>query len=101
MFLKADRDTYGNRECVSAVDLRHILDLIDGYKKTHYNICEIRRDNIRDEHGRIDIEIEFADEHGHWVRQKLLIMNGELIDGVSFHKRCREWYPEPHTVASE
>jgi hypothetical protein len=92
MFLKADSDIYGNIERFTADDFRHILDLIDAYRKAPYNICEIRRDDVRDEHGRIDIEIEFIDEYNHWVRQKLLIMNGELIDGVTFHERRNEWY---------
>ena len=92
MFLKADSDIYGNIERFTSSDFRHILDLIDGYRKAPYNICEIRRDDIYDQHGRIDIEIEYIDENGHWIRQKLLILNGELIDGTAFHERHDEWY---------
>lgn len=92
MFLKADSDIFGNIERFTASDFRHILDLIDGYRNAPYNICEIRRDDIHDEHGRIDIEIEYINDHGHWIRQKLLILNGELIDGAAFHTRHSEWY---------
>ena len=92
MYLKADSDIYGNKEFFTADDFRRILDLIDGYRKAPYYICEIRRDDVSDKHGRIDVEIELVDEHNHWIRQKLLIMDGELIDGAAFHARCREWY---------
>lgn len=92
MFLKADSDIYGNIERFTSSDFRHILDLIDGYRKAPYNICEIRRDDVHDQHGRIDIEIEYIGENGHWIRQKLLILNGELIDGKAFHERHDEWY---------
>ena len=94
MFLKADSDIYGHVERFTAKDFRYILDLIDGYRNAPYNICEIRRDDVHDKHGRIDIEIEFIDEHNHWCRQKLLIMNGELIDGTAFHARRDEWYDQ-------
>ena len=92
MFLKADSDIYGNREKFTSEDFKNILRLIDEYKKEPYYISEIRRDDMYDEHGRIDIEIEYQNKNGQLVRQKLLILNGELIDGLAFHKRHSEWY---------
>ena len=91
MFLKADRDIYDNIERVTASYLRHILDLIDGYRQKPYNICEIRRDDVHDKNGRVDIEIEYIDDNRQ-IRQKLLILNDELIDGAAFHARYEEWY---------
>jgi hypothetical protein len=42
---------------------------------------------------RYDIEITYVGDSGpHW--QKLLIMKGEVIDGLEFHKRYEEFYPE-------
>lgn len=92
MYIKADYDLYGNKEYFTSIDFRHILDLIDGYTKTPYRICEIRRDDINDTNGRIDIEIEYIDSNGRLIHQKLLILKDELIDGDAFHKRHDEWY---------
>lgn len=93
MILKANIDEYGNIEQFTSEKLRHILDLIDGYMDgTPYTIHEIRQDNVKDAHRRIDIEIRFTDEKNYLIQQKLLILNDELIDGKTFHKRCKEWY---------
>ena len=92
MFLKADYDIYGNKECLTSNDLRQVLDLIDKYMSLPYNICEIRRDDVNDKHGRYDIEIEYRDTNNHPIRRKLLILNGELINGAMFHARHNEWY---------
>lgn len=41
---------------------------------------------------RYDIEIDYVSDGGRcW--QKLLIMKGEVIDGLQFHKRYVEFYP--------
>ena len=93
MFVKATCDLYGKTEYFTASDFRHIMDLMDGYVKTGYRICEIRRDDIDDKNGRIDIEVEYLDSKGHLIHQKLLILNDELIDGKMFHERHDEWYP--------
>lgn len=90
MFLKADRDLYGNSEHLTSDDFRHILDLVDNYKKSPYAIREIRRDDVKDPHGRIDIEILYINENKDLICQKLLILDGELLDGEMFHKKWRE-----------
>ena len=93
MIIKANQDIFGNLEQFTSNDFRHIFDLIDGYMKDKpYTIHEIWQDDIKDPHGRIDIEIRFVDEKGHLIQQKLLILNDELIDGKTFHERHDEWY---------
>lgn len=93
MILKASQDIFGNVEFFTADKFRHILDLIDGYMNgKEYTIHEIRQDDVNDRLGRIDIEIRFNNEKGDLIQQKLLILNDELIDGKTFHKRHREWY---------
>ena len=94
MFLTAKTDLLGNPKSLSSAQLRHILDQIDEYMKgKEYSIWEIRQEDIKDAHGRIDIEIMYENEENHLPRtQKLLILDGELVDGVTFHKRFHEWY---------
>ena len=42
---------------------------------------------------RFDIDIQYVDETtNHYIRQKLLILKGEVIDGETFHKRYNEFY---------
>ena len=43
---------------------------------------------------RFDIEIRYVDARNHLIQQKLLMLNGEVLDGKEFHKRFREFYPE-------
>ena len=91
MFLEAGRDIYGNTEQFTSDKMRHILDLIDGYMNgKEYTIAEIRQDDIYDKHGRIDIEIRYTDERNFLIQQKLLILDDELIDGNTFHKRYHD-----------
>ena len=92
MILRADTDNFGRIENFTADQLRHILNLIDGYMTVPYTIHEIRQDDIKDPHGRIDIEVRFMNEKNHLIQQKLLILDDELIDGKTFHKRFKEWY---------
>lgn len=91
MLLRAE-DSFGRINSMAPCKLRHILDLIDGYMKVPYVINEIRQDDINDKNGRIDIEVRFLDENKNPIQQKLLILNDELIDGETFHKRFKEWY---------
>lgn len=92
MFFVAGQDIYGRREHVKPADVRRILDLIDGYMNTDYEICEIRRDDSIDKNGRIDIEVQYVNKDGATIRQKLLILNDEIIDGLTFHARYKEWF---------
>ena len=90
MFIKADFDSFGNIESFTSDKFRHILDLLDGYMKVPYIIHEIRQDDIKDPHGRIDIEIRFNNENGILIQQKLLILDDIVIDGKKFHDRFHE-----------
>lgn len=92
MFFEANKDIYGNPETVTSGYLSAILLLLDGYMNRSYAIREIRRDNVKDPNGRVDVEVEYLDENDRMIRQKLLILNGEVVDGLTFHKRYKEWY---------
>ena len=93
MILRAGQDDFGNIEHFTSNNLRRILDLIDGYMKdVPYTISEIRQDDVNDKYGRVDIEIRYVNKNHQSIQQKLLILNGELIDGEMFHKRFHEWY---------
>lgn len=93
MVLTAGQDIYGKYENFTNTKLRRILDLIDGYVKNEsYTIYEIRQDNVNDPYGRVDIEIGYKNNADTIIRQKLLILNDELIDGNEFHKRYNMWY---------
>ena len=93
MFLKAGIDRFGFSVGVTPDEIRMILNLIDDYMKgVPYTIHEIRQDDVNDKHGRIDIEIRYVNKNNVTVQQKLLILDNELIDGPTFHKRFKEWY---------
>lgn len=93
MFLIARCDSFGNAQHLTSKRLRRILDLLDTYMAgKKYDILEIRQENVKDPVERIDIEVAFVDENNHLMGQKLLILNDELIDGLTFHKRFDEWY---------
>lgn len=42
---------------------------------------------------RYDIDIVYTDQDNHLIRQKLLMLKGELLDGLEFHNRFKEFYP--------
>lgn len=92
MDLQAKTDVYGNPVNLTSKKLRDILDALDNYyREEPYTIWEIRQDNVKDKNDRYDIEVDLPNRglgHG----QKLLFLNGELIDGKTFHKRYNEWY---------
>lgn len=95
MELRARRDLFGNPTFFTAEKFRNILDLLDNYMKgTRYAIAEMWENDIKDPNGRIDIEILFENPEHQMIQQKLLVLNGELIDGKTFHARYNEWYPE-------
>lgn len=93
MILIANTDSFGHPEQLTSRELRHILDLIDGYVQSDYRIISIERDDVRNPLGRIDIQIERRDGEGILFWQKLLILKDELIDGKTFHARFEEFYP--------
>lgn len=45
------------------------------------------------DNGRFDIEIIYENENGKLFEQKLLYLQGEIIDGKEFHERIEEFYP--------
>lgn len=93
MILKATHDIFGNVEHFTSDKFRVILDLLDGFMKGKpYNIKEIRIDDINDPVERVDVEIVTTNEKNQLYQQKLLILNDEVIDGLTFHKRYHEWY---------
>ena len=91
MYLTAEKDIYGNSQNFTSDKFRRILDLLNGYMKYPYTICEMRQDNVNDPHGRIDIEVRYTNENNRIIHQKLLILDDELIDGSTFHKRYEEF----------
>lgn len=97
MDLQAKTDVYGNPVNLTSKKLRDILDALDNYyREEPYTIWEIRQDSVKDKNDRYDIEIGLPNRglvHG----QKLLFLNGELIDGKAFHKRYNEWYKDKET----
>lgn len=92
MILKVDQENLKKVGFSSPDELSHIIDLIDAYMEIPYTIYELRRDDINDPHGRVDIEIRFVDEKNCPIQQKLLILDDEVVDGMAFHKRYKEWY---------
>lgn len=92
MKITAYEDIFGRQEHLTSDKLRQILSLIDDYMhNTPYDILDIHEDDSCDPNGRIDIIIRFTQDEK-LVEQKLLILNGELIDRETFHKRFSEWY---------
>ena len=65
----------------------------NGIKDTELDRVE---DNSRSEpdNGRMDIDISYVDANGTLVRQKLLMLKGEILDGAQFHERFDEFYPD-------
>lgn len=93
MTFNAELDNFGNPEAFTSDKIRKILDLLDNYMGNKpYTIVEMWQDNVKDANDRIDVSIKFENDKGFPIRQKLLILKGELIDGVTFHKRYKEWY---------
>lgn len=91
MVFTAGKDTFGQLEHWDSKKVRNVLDLLDKYfGEKPYEIMEIRQDNVNDPYGRIDVEV--VSSQGTFFWQKLLILNNEVIDGKTFHKRYHEWY---------
>ena len=44
------------------------------------------------DNNRIDITIRYNDDKGFYCSRKLLMLKGEIVDGVEFHKRFEEFY---------
>lgn len=87
-----DKDLWGRPLNWTAEIISRILNMLDDYVSVPYSVTELRQDDANDKNGRIDVEITYANAKGQLTWQKLLVMNGELIDGITFHKRYNEWY---------
>lgn len=84
-------DDYGNTVDLTT-KMPDIIVALDKYICVPYGVVELRQSNVNDPHGRIDLSAEYTPVGKRKVRQKFLVMNGELIDGDTFHKRYHEWY---------
>ena len=80
--------------------LLKVLDAVDIYRKAklpdceNVNIISVEKNvSVHDDNDRVDIEILYIKEK-HLIRQKLLMMKDEIIDGAEFHKRFNEFYPK-------
>ncbi len=88
-----NKDDFGKVVEITSNDIRHLMDLLDGYMGDKpYHICEFWRSDVNEKNGRIDVEIGYIGDKGIPIRQKLLILNDEVIDGKAFHERHDEWY---------
>ncbi len=57
-------------------------------------LCRVEDNSWSDpDNERMDIEIRYTNAKGQPVHQKLLMLKGEVIDGVQFHERFKEFYP--------
>lgn len=56
-----------------------------------HEVVDNRNDDPRN--GRFDIQIRYIGESGYIIQQKLLYLQGEIIDGEEFHRRHDEFYP--------
>lgn len=87
------RDAYGRESFLTSAKLKEILGKIDDFlfgKK--YFIREIRQDDTNSALQRYDIEVIIEEQDGKLWWQKLLLLNGEVVDGKTFHRRYKEWY---------
>ena len=50
---------------------------------------------------RYDIELRYIDENRQIMGQKLLYIKGEIIDGIEFHKRHDEFYPDSENLDND
>jgi hypothetical protein len=81
-------------------DVAEIVRLVKDYCDAH-GYKNVRLDEVEtgfdDKNKRKDITIFYTDDYNCSMMQRLLILNGELIDGKEFHKRIKEFYPEHHS----
>ncbi len=63
-----------------------------GIKASLYEV-EDQSSNPGEKNERFDVEIRYFNEKNILIQQKLLILNGEVVDGKEFHKRFNEFYP--------
>lgn len=76
-----------------------ITSKIDDYCQRHgirnAELCTVEDNTWQDTANmRYDIQIRYVDDKsGHLVNQKLLMLKGEVLDGKTFHKNFKKYYP--------
>ena len=56
-------------------------------------LCEVENSVWTDpKNQRYDVVIQYVSDEDKRIRQKLLILKGEVIDGKTFHERYHEFY---------
>lgn len=75
-------------ETLTSTELKKILEDVEAFLGKPFTLLELQKEKD-DPHGRIDLWVTYEGI----FTQKLLIMNGEVIDGETFHERFEEWYP--------
>lgn len=84
--LKETRSFIG--ETLTSKELRKILEDVEAFLGKPFSLVELEMEKD-DPNGRIDLWVSYEG----MMLQKLLVMNGEVIDGKAFHERIEEWYP--------
>lgn len=75
-------------ETLTSTELKKILEDVEAFLGEPFSLVELKKEKD-DPHGRIDLFVSYEGI----ALQKLWIMNGEVIDGETFHERFEEWYP--------
>ena len=75
-------------ETLTSTELKKILEDVEAFLGKPFTLLELQKEKD-DPHGRIDLWVTYEGI----FTQKLLIMDGEVIDGETFHERFEEWYP--------
>lgn len=79
-------------------ELLKVLNAVNIYTKKLSDCKEVHIVSVEkflsehDNNDRVDIEIIYLQEN-QLIHQKLLMMKGEIIDGMTFHERFNEFYP--------
>ena len=77
--------------------VKMVCDKVKGYVLRR-NISDVELLSVEDntwadsDNQRYDVTIRYTSENGYFMEQKLLILKGEVLDGVEFHKRYNEFY---------
>lgn len=92
-FINFGSDTGWSPDTVAKI-CKKVLDYAKANNLADVMLCSVE-DNTCDDKAnqRYDVEICFT-KNGQLIRQKLLILKGEVIDGNEFHKRINEFYPK-------
>ena len=74
---------------------RKVLDYANSHGLKDVTLVSVEDDTWGDPaNQRYNIEIAFDRTENNVIGQRLLMLKGEIIDGETFHKRYKEFYPE-------